>query len=390
VRPLGSQPFDGVNSLRSAEEAPKNYGGNVCVEHGLDYNARMRRVSFAALVIALAEIAAACSGGTSTGGPSLVPIGAGIRGAKGLAAGVYATGLRQMSAFAFDRRGRLWVATSGATSHTRDAVYVLSAAHARPRRVITGLRGPLGLLWYGSRLYVASLGRVTMFGGLQGSRFAIRRTIVDGPVRNGENNGLALAPTGRILMAVSASCDHCVPASRFSGSIVSFRADGSDLRIYARRIRAAYGLELYPGTATLFATSNQRDDLGAATPGDELDLVRAGADFKFPGCYRQAGAACAGVPAPVAVLDKHAAAGGVAIVTNELGGGVAPSAFVAEWQLGRVKRVALRRSTTGFSGTVSTFLVGIEHPLPIATTASGAILVGDWQTGTIYRIARAR
>jgi glucose/arabinose dehydrogenase len=162
------------------------------------------------------------------------------------------------------------------------------------------------------------------------------------------------------------------------------------VRIYARRIRAAYGLVLYPHTATLFATLNQRDDLGAATPGDELAVVRVGDDWKFPGCYRQGSAACVGVPPPVAVLDKHAAAGGVAIVTRELGGRFAWSAVVAEWQLGRVKRVALRRTKTGFTGRVTTFLTGMANPLPIATAPDGSILVGDWRTGTIYAITAAR
>jgi glucose/arabinose dehydrogenase len=351
----------------------------------------MRRFSPVVLIIVVAATTAACGTDASSKSKStsLVPIGAGLRGPDGLAAHVYATGLRTMSAFAFDRRGRLWVATSGAKSHSHDAVYVLPAANERPRRVITGLRGPLGLLWYRSRLYVASLGRVTAFGGLHGTRFASRRTIVRGPLRGGENNGLALSPDGRILMAVSASCDHCVPASSFSGSIVSFRPDGSGLHVYARRIRAAYGLAVYPGAATLFATLNQRDDLGARTPGDELDVVREGDDWRFPSCYRQRGAACAGVPAPVGVLDKHAAAGGVAIVTRELGGRFAPSALVAEWQLGRVERVALRRTASGFTGTVTTFLTGLRNPLPIAATREGALLVGDWGTGAIYRLEAA-
>lgn len=377
-----------MRTLRAAEEAIKNRPADPNGDTCLDYNECMRR-SASVIALAVASATAAACGSSSSSATSLVPIGVGLNGPKGLRADVYATGPARMSAFAFDGRGRLWIATSGATSHARDAVYVVPAPGARPRRVITGLRGPLGLLWYGPRLYVASLGRVTMFTGLRGKHFATRRTIIDGPVRDGENNGLALAPNGRILMAVSASCDHCVPASPYSGSIVSFRLDGTDLRLYARRIRAAYGLELYPGTGTLFAALNQRDDLGAATPGDELDVVRAGDDWKFPACHRQAGSACAGVPAAVGVLDKHAAAGGVAILTHQLGGRFADSALVAEWQLGRVKRVAFHRTNDGFSGAVTTFLTGIANPLPIATTANGAVLVGDWRTGTIYRIAAA-
>jgi hypothetical protein len=59
---------------------------------------------------------------------------------------------------------------------------------------------------------------------------------------------------------------------------------------------------------------------------------------------------------------------------------------VAEWQLGRVKRVALRQTKSGFEGTVTAFLTGIASPLPIVTTPSDAVLIGDWRSGTIYRI----
>ena len=108
----------------------------------------------------------------------LVAIGAGLRGPQGLAATVYATGLPTASAFALDARGRLWVATSAASDHSKDAVYVIPRAGARPVKVITGVRGPLGLTWYRDRLYVASLGRVEAFSGLRGTHFAKRTRIL--------------------------------------------------------------------------------------------------------------------------------------------------------------------------------------------------------------------
>jgi len=58
--------------------------------------------------------------------------------------------------------------------------------------------------------------------------------------------------------------------------VVSFLPDGSDLRVEAGGIRAPVGLAYYPGTNDLFVTMNQRDDLGAQTPGDWLAVVRAG------------------------------------------------------------------------------------------------------------------
>src|SRR5205814_3987809 len=149
---------------------------------------------------------------------------------------------------------------------------------------------------------VASLGAVHAYSGFDGTQFAHSRLILNGPVKGGENNNLVLAGDGRLLMGVSASCDHCVPASRYSGTIVSFNKDGSGLQVYARRIRAAFGLALDPATGKLFASMNQRDDLGSRTPGDWVAVVHRGSDWGFPRCYGQGGTICSGVPAPLAVL----------------------------------------------------------------------------------------
>ena len=224
---------------------------------------------------------------------------------------------------------------------------------------------------------MSSLGKVTAFGDLQGTRFHAHTTIVDGPVAGGENNNVILAPDGRLVMGVSASCDHCVPASKWSASIVTFRPTAPTSQLFASRIRAAYGLAYYPGTSDLFASMNQRDDLGAATPGDWLALVRKGQDWGFPACYGQ----CKLFPTPVAVLDPHAAAGGVAILNSD--------AFVSEWQLGKVQRVVLAKKGSGYTGNVEPYLTGLKNPLPLLTTSDGDLLVGDWQTGRIYRIGKS-
>jgi glucose/arabinose dehydrogenase len=264
---------------------------------------------------------------------------------------------------------------------------VVAGAGAQPVKVIpASLKGPLGLVWIGKTLYVSSLGYVTAFSGLVGHHFAERRTIVIGPVAGIENNNLVEAPDGRLVLGVTANCDHCTPKSRWAGSIVSFRTDGSDLRLYARRIRAPYGLEFFPGTSDLFASMNQRDDLGAKTPGDALAVVRAGQDWKFPACYDQGGAACAGVPAVLATLDKHAAAGGVAIATGQLGSAIGTSALVSEWELGKVLGVPLTAQGTR-AGKPTTVLTGFKSPLPLLLTAGKALFVGDWTTGRIYRIS---
>ena len=334
---------------------------------------RRRPLRLAPGFLLLLLLAAGCGGGKR----GLVSIGAGLQGPSGLRATVYAHGPLHVSAFTLDTRGRLWITAAGLNGHKGDGVYLVARAGSQPVKVAGGLVSSLGLVWVDGRLLVSSLGRVTAFSGFDGLRFHTRRVIIDGPVKGGENNNLALAPNGRVVMGVSATCDHCTPSGKWSAAVVSFRPDGGDLRVVAGGIRAPFGLAYRPDTSTLYVSMNQRDDLGDRTPGDWLATVRNGQSWGFPDCYGQDTAACRNVPSPVGVLDPHAAAGGVAFLGS--------SAFVAEWQLGKVLRVSLDKERDN----VSTFLTGIQNPLPIVTTTRGAILVGDWSTGTIYRVKNA-
>jgi glucose/arabinose dehydrogenase len=343
-----------------------------------------------AALAAIMLIAASCGTGSSDrakAADGLVAIGAGLTGPPGLKANVYAQGLPRMAAFAFDAGGQLWVATADYTDHGKDGLYVVRTPGATPVEVVAGLHTPLGLLWYEGSLYVTSTAGVVAYRDFDGTTFASHRTIVTVAAGAGENNGIVLAPDGRMQMGISAPCDHCIPTSPWSATIVSFRPDGSDLRTDATGIRAPVGLVYYPGTSDLFVTMNQRDDLGAHTPGDWLAVVRQGQAWGFPGCYGQGGVACTGVPRPTAVLDKHGAVSAVAIVTGQLGSSLAPSAIVAEWAVGRIQRVELHRVGSSYAGSVTPFLTGLRNPVPVLMGPDGALLVGDWTTGTVYRIS---
>lgn len=330
-------------------------------------------------------------GGTSSASPTpaltLANIGDGLRGPAGLQATVFARGLTHAAAMAFDSERRLWVATAAYSYTGDDGVYVVDHSGTTPIEVITGLRTPLGLLWYAGSLYVASTSRVDAYSDFNGTRFLSHHTVLTLPASSGEVNEIVLAPDGRMLMGITAPCDHCTPTLAVSGSIVSFLPYGTGLEEYATRVRAPVGLEFYPGTDDLFVTLNQPDDLGTGTPGDWLALVREGQSWGFPECYRQGGAVCAGVPAPVAVLDEHAAVSGVAIVTGQLGAAVGTRALVAEWAKGVVKGVALTRQGSVFTGVVSTFISGLDKPVPVILGPDNALSIGDWGSGVIYRVA---
>lgn len=297
---------------------------------------------------------------TTAGGDGLVDIGAGLHGMPGLRASVVATGLDHLAALSYDAHGRLWAATADAADQGDDAVYLIG--DSGPAAVIPGLHTPMGLLSLDDDLYVASTGRVDAYSGFDGTRFTSSRPVVDVP-GGGTSGQLVAAPDGRIQLGVSAPCDSCTPSSPWAAVVVSFRPDGSDLRVDASGIRAPVGLVYAPGTTDLLVTMNQRDDLGGATPGDWLAVVRPGQAWGFPGCYGQGGEPCTGVPAPLAVLDKHAAVSGVAVAIGSLGPSVGTSALVAEWALGKVVRVPLPAPGGAASSPVP-FLSGFRGPPP--------------------------
>ncbi len=344
-------------------------------------------MNFRSLVVLIAGlVVAACSGATAAAPATLVDIGAGLQGPAGLHATVYATGLSSVAAMAVDDDGRLWIATADYTDSGTDALDVVPAGGGTAAKVVAGLHTPLGLVWAGGSLYVSSAGGVTAYGGFDGARFASAKQVVTLPSGIGEINGLALAADGRLWLGISSPCDHCTPTETYSASVISFGLDGSDVRVEASGIRAPVGLVFDTTTNNLYVTMNQRDDLEAATPGDWLSIVSGGQDWGFPECYGQGGSACADAPTPVAALDAHAAAGGVAIVHGQLGATIGASAIVAEWALGKVQRVAIDPSGSVAVGTVTPFLTGLTSPMPVVLGPEDALYVGDWATGIVYRI----
>jgi glucose/arabinose dehydrogenase len=349
-------------------------------------------------------LAASCGGGAgaATDAGELVDIGEGIQGPSGLEATVVAEGLVHVSALAYDADGRLWVATADAQDQGDDGVYVVTADEATPDAVIEGVVTPMGLLWIDDVLYVSSAAGVVAYVGFDGTAFASSRTIVELPDGVGMLGGIALDGDGRIVLGISAPCDACVPDDPWSASVVSFLPDGSDLRVVASGIRAPVGLAWWSGTdasdasgdgsdGALLVSMDQQDDLGDGTPGDWLAVVSDGQDWAFPDCWGQAAAACDGTPDPLAELSVHAGASGVAVVTGGLGDGIGTAAVVAEWTTGYVLAVPLDGTTPATAASASIeaapLLSGFENPVAVAVALDGSLLVGDWSTGVVYRVA---
>ena len=153
-----------------------------------------------ALVLALVVVGAASAPDTAQakGATSLVSIGAGLSGRAGLRASVYSHGPPQVSAFAIDAEGRLWLSTAASRGRRADGVYLVPQVGAAPVAVISNLHTPLGLLWYQNSLFVASKGASTPTATSTARPSRTHRTVLTLPAGVGESNGLVLSPDGRI------------------------------------------------------------------------------------------------------------------------------------------------------------------------------------------------
>jgi glucose/arabinose dehydrogenase len=292
---------------------------------------------------------------------------------NGYRASVYATGLDHPTALSFGPDGRLYV--------SEDVGSVVSVARGtvRPRPFLQRLLVPLGLLWRGQTLYVSESGRVEAFGAM-GRRL---RVVLSGlPYKLHQQDAIVAGPDGRLYLGSGSTCDACVERDRRSAAILSFRPDGTGLRIVATGLRNPYGL-LFVGSI-LYATVNGRDTLGDGEPAESLVRVRQGADFGWPNCWpsfasKRLTGSCAGVTPPVAYLEPHSSADGIASWGGNL--------FVAEWGEYLSHRHG-RRVVEIRGGRVSTFATGFDHPLALAVDPAGDLLVADWGRGVIYAIRK--
>ncbi|MDQ3866748.1 MAG: PQQ-dependent sugar dehydrogenase, partial [Actinomycetota bacterium] len=314
----------------------------------------------------------------------------------GFRAELYARGLTHPTAMAYGPDGRLYV--------TEDVGrVVVSAPRTRgPRVFASGFDVPLGLAWFRHTLFVSEQGGVERVR-LRAGRAVARRTVLAGlPYGLHQQDNVVVGPDGRLYLGSGSTCNACVERDRRSAAVLSLRRDGSGLRVVARGLRNPFGLAFEPETGRLYASVNGRDDLptpASPEPAETLVRVERGAHYGWPRCWasarlRRLVGSCRGVTPPVAYLEAHSSADGLAFST----GSTFPAAyrdgvFVALWgqyrsrEHGRrVDFVRLRRDGTSPPDGVSTFARGFEHPLALAVDPDGALLVADYGRGVIYRI----
>jgi len=301
---------------------------------------------------------------------------------SGYKVSTFAAGLEHPTAMAFGPDGRLYL--------TEDTGLLVAVRKGSTKPVVVGrgLRTPLGLAWRGSTLYVSEQGRLSRYR-LLGSRLTGRKVLVRNlPFGRHQQDSVVVGPDDRLYLGSGSTCDACREQNPRSATILSMKRDGTDLRIVARGLRNPFGLAFKPGTNRLYASVNGQDKLGTKAkpePAESVVLVRRRAFYGWPRCWpsyakKALAGRCRGVTPPVAYLEPHSSADGLAFWQGDL--------FVALWgqYLSNRHGRKLVRVHLGPPPRLTTFARGFDHPLALVVDRSGALLVADWGRGVIYRI----
>ena len=298
--------------------------------------------------------------------------------------------------------GKLWALTDTDGDQRADKV----------RLIDKNLDMPSGLEFLDGSLYVGAVEKVLRYDQIElHLDQPPEPVVVSNELPDKSHHGwkyLRWGPDGKLYIPIGVPCNICEEDG--FGEIRRMNSDGTEMEVFAKGVRNSVGLAFHPENGQLWFTDNGRDRLGDDLPADELNHApKAGMHFGMPYCHQGdlldeafgKGKSCADYTPPVANLDPHGAALGLAFYTGNM--------FPAEYKnrlfitqhgsWNRSKKVGyqIRVLEVMPDGTVlgnevfaSGWLQNEEswgRPNDVMLMPDGALLVSDDAANVIYRIS---
>jgi glucose/arabinose dehydrogenase len=159
---------------------------------------------------------------------------------------------------------------------------------------LTDLNQPLGMLILNNSFYVANTDGIMQFPYQQGQTkiTAKGKKILELPAGGYNNhwtrNIITNADGSKIYISVGSASnvgEHGMENEVRRAAILEINPDGTGERIYASGLRNPVGIDWAPGTQTLWAAVNERDELGDELVPDYLTSVKEGGFYGWPYAY---------------------------------------------------------------------------------------------------------
>lgn len=276
--------------------------------------------------------------------------------------------------------------------------------------VATGLDGPFGIAFRGDTMYVGEESRIRRW--IPGT--ATPQDVVSGLPSGGHSTRtIVFGPDGFLYLAVGSSCNICDESDPRRAAVTRFNADGSGEHRFATGLRNSVGLAFNPSTGELWATNNDRDNIGGMNtrvtddlPPERLNVVRDGKFYGWPQCYlpgqknpEYPSANCTAVEPPAITFQAHSAPLGMTFYTGSKFPGYQGDAFVAfhgSWNRSvptgaKVVRVKIQNGQAVSSEDFVTgwqLANGSRWGRPVAPLAlpDGSLLISDDNGGRVWRV----
>jgi glucose/arabinose dehydrogenase len=209
----------------------------------------------------------------------------------GFKASVFATGFDQPRWLAVAPDGDVFVADSAAGK-----VLVLSGRE-RPGRAESHdvfadhLTLPFGIAFHDDYVYIADTNEVVRFryDPKTSKRLSVAQHILDLPglgYNQHWTRSLAFSSDAKALfVTVGSRTNVSIESDPRRAAVLAADPDGKNMRIYASGLRNAVGIAFNQQTGQLWATVNERDDIGDDIPSDYFTHVTEGGFYGWPYSY---------------------------------------------------------------------------------------------------------
>jgi len=279
-------------------------------------------------------------------------------------------------------------------------------------QILDGLNKPHGIVFYGSRLFVAETNKVVSYD-YDPNNFSVSFPQV-----------LLLLPSGgrhstrtikihdrKLYISVGSSCDTCIEKNAQRASILVSDLDGSGLRSFATGLRNTVFFA-FDRAGKLWGNDMGRDFLGDDLPPDELNVVQAGGDYGWPYCYgnrtrdekfqkEKKLAYCIDTEVPVVNYPAHVAPLGLTFIDSPLFSEADQDdllvAFHGSWNRGEpvgykiVKVSIFADQVIDVQDFISGWLSGSDvlgRPVDLVFSDNGELYISDDASNVIYRVSR--
>ncbi len=283
------------------------------------------------------------------------------------------------------------------------------------------LNSPFGVVLVGNDLYVAETDKIMRYPFTPGqTKIAVRgQKVIDLPaglINHHWTKSLTASPDGsKLYVGVGSNSnvqERGPEAETGRAAIWEVDPKTGSYRIFASGLRNPNGLNFYPGSNTLWAVVNERDELGSNLVPDYLTSVRSGAFYGWPFSYYgnhvdprvrpQHPELVARAIAPDYALSSHVAPLGLTFYSgSSFPAGFRGGAFVGEhgsWnreELNGYKVVFIRFAGGRPVGKPMNFVGGFLNsdgqirgrPVGVAIDRTGALIIADDVGNAVWRVS---